>query len=202
MLDTNADNGAFFSNIQFPIGYNFVQQENSGLVVRTFEEPAFHGSETLHDRLFSLVNPYTNKALTVVGCSINTPLLMQDHDESLTSQQFKLNEHDELESAECSTKVIGLSGPDAFECFNGVKLVLQDKTGSPNDPKQKWKFYDYGIVNDACGLESGNLAITEIDDDSFNDISYLDRIHWSFINPFNGKALGVEDVSAFISSEL
>ena len=115
VLDTNADNGAFFSNIQFPIGYNFVQQENSGLVVRTFEEPAFHGSETLHDRLFSLVNPYTNKALTVVGCSINTPLLMQDHDESLTSQQFKLNEHDELESAECSTKVIGLSGPDGVE---------------------------------------------------------------------------------------
>jgi hypothetical protein len=192
VLDADVDNDVFFRNAQFPLAYNYRQQDDTGLVVRTFEEQAFHGAETLHDRVFSLVDPLTGKALSVLSCVIETPLVMQNFDRSLPFQQFKLNENDELESAGCGGKVISLIGPEEFECLEGIKLVLKDKLGT-SDEKKKWRFYENGIVNLACGYESGNLAITQVEDGSFHDISYLDKIHWHFLNPYNGKAIGVDD---------
>jgi hypothetical protein len=191
-LDADVENDVFFRNAQFPIAYNYRQQDDTGFVVRTFEEQAFHGAETLHDRVFSLVDPLTGKALSVLSCVIDTPLVMQNFNRLLPFQQFKLNKNDELESAECDGKVISLLGPEEFACLQGIKLVLKDKSGT-SDEKKKWRFYENGIVNLACGRESGNLAITQVKDDSFNDISFLDKIHWYFINPYNGKAIGVDD---------
>lgn len=63
-------------------------------------------------------------------------------------------------------------------------LQLDEKDSSGADNKQKWRFYDNGIVNLYCGRESGNLAITEIEDNAFRVIPKLDDIEFSIVNPF------------------
>lgn len=202
VLDTSSANDAFFSSVQFVVGYNFAQHDNSGVVSRTFEEQSFHGSENLHDRIFTLVSPSTNKAIGAVDCTESLPhLTMQDYDLSRRLQQFKLNENDQLKSVECSGKVLTAIGddPDNFECLDGVGLFLDDPRADDN--AQQWRIYNNGIVNVACGRENGNLAITNIDDDIFEGIARLDHIQFSIVNPYNGFAVGVYvSYSSFVIS--
>eukprot|EP00956_Cyclotella_meneghiniana_P028803 scaffold68082_cov91-Cyclotella_meneghiniana.AAC.1 len=56
------------SVIQFPLAYNFPQNDHTGVVDRSFTQEAFKGgpSATLTKREFSLVDPKTNMALSVV----------------------------------------------------------------------------------------------------------------------------------------
>ena len=56
------------SEIQFPLAYNFPQNDHTGVVDRSFTQKAFKGgpSATLTKRKFSLVDPKTNMALSVV----------------------------------------------------------------------------------------------------------------------------------------
>lgn len=104
---------------------------------------------------------------------------------------FRLNENDQLVSTWSRNSVLSLKGPEEFECLEGVKIVLDEER--PNDKTQKWRFYENGIVNEYCGQSNGNYAITEIKDDSFDDILYLEHIDFSFVNPYNEKAIGVGD---------
>eukprot|EP00956_Cyclotella_meneghiniana_P041161 scaffold217109_cov36-Cyclotella_meneghiniana.AAC.1 len=55
------------SKIQFPLAYNFPQNDHTGVVDRSFTQKAFKGgpSATLTKRKFSLVDPKTNMALSV-----------------------------------------------------------------------------------------------------------------------------------------
>ena len=68
------------------------------------------------------------------------------------------------------------------DCIGGAVLELGAK--DDDDTKQKWRFYDNGIVNLHCGRESGNLAVTQINDDSFRTIQKLDDIKFSIVNSF------------------
>ena len=56
-----------FGQIQFPLDYNFPQDDKTGVVDRSFTQEAFNGgsSATLTNRGFSLVDPKTNMALSV-----------------------------------------------------------------------------------------------------------------------------------------
>ena len=56
-----------FDQIQFPLAYNFPQDDKTGVVDRSFTQEAFNGgsSATLTNRGFSLVDPKTNMALSV-----------------------------------------------------------------------------------------------------------------------------------------
>ena len=61
---------SFFDQIQFPLAYNFPQDDETGVVDRSFTQDAFRGgsSATLTNRKFSLVDPETNMALSVTDC--------------------------------------------------------------------------------------------------------------------------------------
>eukprot|EP00956_Cyclotella_meneghiniana_P007174 scaffold9747_cov35-Cyclotella_meneghiniana.AAC.1 len=61
---------SFFDQIQFPLAYNFPQDDETGVVDRSFTQDAFNGgsSATLANRKFSLVDPETNMALSVTDC--------------------------------------------------------------------------------------------------------------------------------------
>ena len=72
--------------------------------------------------------------------------------------------------------------PDDSDCVGGAVLQLAQK--DDHDDKQKWRVYDNGIVNLHCGRESGNLAITQIEDNKFRDIPKLDNVEFSIVNPF------------------
>ena len=73
-----------FDQIQFPINYNFFQDDFSGVVQRTFAEPAFRGggSSSLRDKIFILANAETGKQVDVQGCG---------------GTRLKLNAHDQIE---------------------------------------------------------------------------------------------------------
>eukprot|EP00956_Cyclotella_meneghiniana_P019099 scaffold32470_cov37-Cyclotella_meneghiniana.AAC.1 len=60
-----------FEQIQFPLAYNFPQDDTTGVINRSFEQEAFRGgsSATLTNRKFSLVDPNTNMALSVTNCA-------------------------------------------------------------------------------------------------------------------------------------
>ena len=77
--------------------------------------------------------------------------------------------------------MVSLSSADS-NCLGGAVLQLAQK--NDHDNKQKWRFYDNGIVNHHCGRESGNLAITEIEDNNFRDIPDLNNIEFSIVNPY------------------
>ena len=74
-------------------------------------------------------------------------------------------------------------------CTDGNKLTL--KASNPSDASQKWRFYDDGIVNLACGRTNGNFAITQVSDDNFQDIPLFEELQFSFVNPFSGEAIGI-----------
>ena len=61
---------SFFDQIQFPLAYNFPQDDETGVVDRSFTQDAFNGgsSAKLANRKFSLVDPETNMALSVTDC--------------------------------------------------------------------------------------------------------------------------------------
>ena len=63
---------SFFNQIQFPLAYNFPQDDDTGVVDRSFTQDAFMGgsSATLTNRKFSLVDPETNMALSVTDCAL------------------------------------------------------------------------------------------------------------------------------------
>ena len=78
--------------------------------------------------------------------------------------------------------------------MDGNRLILVDS--NPDDLAQKWRFYSDGIVNVACGRTNGNLAITQINDDIFDQITLFEELQFSLVNPFNGKAITIgSDVS-------
>lgn len=187
-LDSAASDKDFFNSLQFPIGYNF-EQDEGGLVSRTFAEQSFKGGETLYDRVFSLVNKQTGNALSLVDCNATPRIVVEKYNKERILQQFKLNPHDQLESTACAGKVISLLGPNPFECMDGVGLSCVHDAPL-HDDKNKWRFYENGIVNLACGRANGNLAVTVVEDDSF-DLLYLDDIQFSIVNPFNGLAIGI-----------
>ena len=97
----------------------------------------------------------------------------------------------------CTNSRDGCSNDDPCEatfisndyCVYGNKLILEDS--NPNDSSQKWRFYNDGMVNVACGRESGNLAITQINDDIFDDTTLFHVLQFSFVNPSTGQAIGV-----------
>ena len=76
--------------------------------------------------------------------------------------------------------MVALSPADS-NCDGGAVLQLSAK--DDHDSKQKWRVYDNGILNLHCGRKSGNLAITEIEDNNFRDIPELDNIEFSIVNP-------------------
>ena len=78
-------------------------------------------------------------------------------------------------------KVVTLSSADSG-CIGGAALELGAK--DDDDTKQKWRFYDNGIVNLHCGRDSGNLAVTQINDDSFRTVQELDKVKFSIVNSF------------------
>ena len=63
------------------------------------------------------------------------------------------------------------------KCVEGIGLMAVDS--NPIDPRQSWRFYKNRIANLHCGHLNGNLAITEIEDNSFSDIPLLDHIQFS-----------------------
>ena len=74
-------------------------------------------------------------------------------------------------------------------CMDGNRLIL--KASNPADASQKWRFYDDGIVNLACGRTNGNFAMTQISDDNFQDIALFEELQFSFVNPSSGEAIGI-----------
>ena len=54
-------------DVQFPIGYTFQQSEITGVIDRSLSGTRSHGDQLrpVHDKIFSLVNPTTGKALTI-----------------------------------------------------------------------------------------------------------------------------------------
>ena len=74
-------------------------------------------------------------------------------------------------------------------CIDGNVLILEDSNS--DDMSQKWRFYENGIVNLACGRMNGNLAISQINDDNFDQISLFEELQFSFVNPSNNKAITV-----------
>ena len=76
-------------------------------------------------------------------------------------------------------------------CVDGNKLTL--KPSNPQDKSQQWRFYDDGIVNVACGRTNGNLAMTQISDDVFNNIALFEELQFSFVNPSSGRAISIGD---------
>ena len=152
----------------------------------------------LHDKVFALVNPNTGHALSLSGsvqngiCA-NNRIVQQEYTASNSRQQFKLNNEDQLESVSCPEKVITASGV----CNGGAGLTLS--ASDPASQAQKWRFYDDGLVNLECGRMNGNLAITEIKDNSFDGIPRLDDIRFSLVNPSTGKAISVGAPGAEVS---
>ena len=69
---------SLFEKIQFPLAYNFPQDDETGVVDRSFNQDAFSSgpSASLSNRKFSLVNPETNMALSVENC--NDPGVLVD----------------------------------------------------------------------------------------------------------------------------
>ena len=63
---------SFFDQIQFPLAYNFPQDDETGVVDRSFTQDAFNGGSPakLANRKFSLVDPETNMALSVTDCAL------------------------------------------------------------------------------------------------------------------------------------
>ncbi len=116
-------------------------------------------------------------------------IVQQPYEKINLRQQFKLNDNDQLESVNYPGKVITASG----ECNGGEGLVLGD--GTTDSVAQKWRFYDDGLVNLNCGRTNGKLAITAIEDDSFDHIPNLDDVHFSLVNPSTGKAISAGAVS-------
>ena len=190
-LNHAASDKDFFDSIQFPIEYTFPQDQDTGAVDRTFAQTAFADGTSLHDKAFSLVNSDTGKALSLSSGSDCASLRIIDEVYNVTDshQHFKLNDKDQLESVACTGKVFTLSG----ECIGGAGLVLSDSNAASQ--AQKWRLYEDGIVNLACGRMNGNLAITSVEDDALSDIPYLDDISFSFVNPSTGKAIGIGDVT-------
>ena len=54
-------------NVQFPIGYTFPQDVSTGVIDRSFSGTSSYGDQLqpVYDKIFSLVNPTTGKALTL-----------------------------------------------------------------------------------------------------------------------------------------
>lgn len=77
--------------------------------------------------------------------------------------------------------------------YHYVKLYHDPAIPTPPSTlqSQQWRFYNDRIENLECGRTNGNLAITEIEDDSYNGIPFLGNVGWSFVNPYNGKAIGI-----------
>ena len=186
-LSHTANDKDFFDSVQFPVEYTFAQDQVTGAVDRSFQQPAFSDGKSVHDKAFALVNHNTGKALTLSdgGCTSSLRIVQQKYIETNLRQQFKLNANDQLESVACPGKVITGSGA----CNGGDALALSDSTS--NSTTQKWRFYNDGIVNHACGQINGNLAVSSIEDDSFDNIPSLDDIRFSFVNPSTGKAIGL-----------
>ena len=181
-------------------GYNF-KQLSSGVVERTFDEGAFRGETTLHQKAFSLVNKKSRKALSCVDG--DSPRLIQEkYIKTSTSQQFQLNDKDQLVSVGCGGKIMTAmptrSASD-FECKSGIGMGFEYANDSPIS-RQQWRFYDYGIVNVACGRWSGNLTISSIEDyDTFEELPYKDSVTFSFINPFTRMAITAASLSSLLT---
>jgi hypothetical protein len=187
LLDGDTDK-EFFDKTQFPIEYTFAQNAQ-GLVSRNFRA-GFHVSKSVTSKKFFLVNPSTSKALSILNCE---RLVVEDHDKEQTSQQFQLNENDEIVSPSCSSKVITADE----KCLHGNVLLLYNTQLNSNT--QKWRFYEDGIVNLQCGRRNENLAITSIPDNSFHDIPYIDDIEFYISNAFNELSISVGDAVSHLT---
>ena len=185
-LDSDED---FFKSLQFPIGYSFAQDKNTGVTDRSFREQAFTGDLTIHQKPFSLVNPSTGKALGFVEDPSGVFLIQQDYAETDENQQFLLNANDQLVSVKYPSQVITAMplGGDTFRCSEGIGIRLGPLGG--NSDSQKWRNYEFGLVNVACGRSSGNFTLTAIETDSVENIPFLDHISFSIVNRFNGSAI-------------
>ena len=92
-----------------------------------------------------------------------------------------------------NTFVTAMSQDGGVQCLGGMGLELLAETSKT----QEWRNYEYGLVNVACGHSNGNLALTAIENDSFEKISYLDHVSFLFVNPFNDMAI-TGDVSGTV----
>jgi len=193
-LTSDMPTGFVLDKVQLPYRYNFNQDDTTGIVKRTFEEDAFLGGASLHQKKFSLVNSKSGKALTcktVEGGSPRYRLAQEKYDKSSTLQQFKLNVYDQLESVGCAGKVIeAMPIGDTFQCKGGIGLSLEANDGVSSEATQQWRFYNYGIVNVACGAQKGNLTISAVENyDTMKEIPHKGDVTFSLVNPFNGMAI-------------
>eukprot|EP00956_Cyclotella_meneghiniana_P018120 scaffold29932_cov35-Cyclotella_meneghiniana.AAC.1 len=102
------------------------------------------------------------------------------------------NDGDDVALQECKLQQKSSDSVDVISddyCADGNRLELEESDHLKK--KQKWRFYEDGIVNVACGRKSGNLAITQVNKNHFNEISLFEELEFSFVNPSNGLAISV-----------
>ena len=183
-------NKAVFGRIQFPIRYNFLQNQQRGVVTRTF------GPYTNPAPYFFLVNPTSGKVLGLndSSCANGSPIEIQDriYNGSSDHQYFLLTNDGCLKNKGCGnnnrvlTNEWNLKGVQS--CRHGNELVIQDQVPGSNADLQRWTFHnkDQSIVNKKCkfftpGMFHGFAA------------SILIELHFVYINrrSMEGKTQGL-----------
>ena len=116
----------------------FDQSDDSGIIVRTFEDDGFQGNTNLHDKPFALVDSNGHALACVAGHRI----VREKYNKASTSrfQLFRLNENEQLVSVGCVGKMVTamtMDGLDEFQCKNGIGLGLTDSDNINDILRQK-----------------------------------------------------------------
>jgi len=158
-------NTNIFGNTQFPVGYWFPQDRNTGVIRRSFiYSPNGAGGN------FILVNPSTAQVLQLTGsdCGQETTRLeaVPDSTAITTRHQFYLDSKtQQIMSVDCSGLVVT---SDSDNCSNCSSLVLRlFNPSSPSNPNA-WRYYKNRLVFDKCISSASDsnseqeLAITSV----------------------------------------
>eukprot|EP00956_Cyclotella_meneghiniana_P000924 scaffold1095_cov36-Cyclotella_meneghiniana.AAC.2 len=127
---------SFFDQIQFPLAYNFPQDDETGVVDRSFTQDAFRGgsSATLTNRKFSLVDPETNMALSVTDCALPLVRKVKLQHDSTDPKSFNIGEvevYDQLGNNQAKNKPASQSSDLGYHqgVFLGASLAVD---GNPS----------------------------------------------------------------------
>ena len=144
------DTEVVFGRIQFPVRYNFLKNQQTGVV-----DPTFGPSPDKYS--FFLVNPTSGKVLGLKdsSCANASHIEVQDHMYNVNNdhQQFFLTDDGRLKNKGCSnnnrmlTNKWNVNGVES--CRHGNELVNQDEVSGSNEDIQRWTFHnkDQSIVN-------------------------------------------------------
>eukprot|EP00956_Cyclotella_meneghiniana_P041795 scaffold240115_cov36-Cyclotella_meneghiniana.AAC.2 len=220
---------SFFNQIQFPLAYNFPQDDETGVVDRSFTQDAFMGgsSATLTNQKFSLVDPETNMALSVTNCAGVHADGSWRHPNGYpegTYFSFNATEWEKYFGSFTSNQVVSIKQCRGSETvYTGEVKVWDSDKGvhgrrNPNSAGGDWQSDDYIVMpeDDCSGLKmtlhnealsTQQFRITE--HDQLESISCpgqvlsvaVKRTSWMCINENDNKDIGLVTVDGSIKPE-